>query len=444
MNKKILRQYADPGLTIPSGHGLLHAEQVSYIVRTAVKIIDHHRTLILYIYDRERALKGISGPLWTMFQTSSDYITLARDDKGHIKWRTARFVNLGSSYDFTDKCAFYSQSDETRVQKFFHSKFTGFSPLVHAQSDILAARLRKRQRQIDRTVLARMRPVKTLPRGLESWVRRSIMPAYFFYDYTPKKSITGTCSACGGQLTLTNIKHNAKAFCHHCSRPLTMKSRGRRGCIHDQDTCQVVQKVSENDIVIRIIKVQYDYYDDEPKTNIYENARLFLRLDDAGEVCLDSYYYSYAPHELTPWKQGSRPVFYPYQNNFEADTCGHVYTGNLPEALTGTPWQYCPIKLFYEHFHEQMQLVPFLDAHIEHPRFEHLIKVGFYDLAANLAYGVQDTSTLDETQNRTHRILKVASEDVAFLRDLEIGTLSTLRAFQKHCSENLKDRQELF
>ena len=68
LNKRILRQYADPGWTIPSGHGLLHAEQVSYIVRTAVKIIDHHQTLILYVYDRERILKGISGPLWTVFQ----------------------------------------------------------------------------------------------------------------------------------------------------------------------------------------------------------------------------------------------------------------------------------------------------------------------------------------------------------------------------------------
>lgn len=198
-----------------------------------------------------------------------------------------------------------------------------------------------------------------------------------------------------------------------------------------------------NALVIRIIKVLYDYYNDEPKTKIYENARLFLRLDDAGNVCLDSYYYNYGPHELPPWKSGSRPVFYPCQHNFEADTCGYVYTDNLPKALTGTPWQYCPLRIFCEHFHEWMELVPFLNAHIVHPRFEHLLKVGFYDLAADVAYKYCDTSALDETQNRTHRILRVQPEDVAFLRDLDVG-LSTLRAFQKHCSENLKGRQELF
>ena len=443
MNTKILRQYADPGLTIPANHGLLHAEQISYIVRTAVRTIDHHRTLILYVYDRKQALQGISHPTWTMFHYKSDYITLARDNSGKTNWRAACFENLERDYFFTSNCAFSSHQDEARVHRYFHSEYSGFLPLIRAQSLILTARQKKRQRQRDKKILARMRPLRALPSGLESWVRRSVMPAYFFYDYAPRKSVTGICSACGKTITLTNVKHNGKAVCPHCSRELTMKSRGRRGCIHDQDTCQVIQKVSEKEVVVRIIKVHYDYYNDEPKTNIYENARLFLRLDDAGEVRLDSYYYSYGPHELTPWKPGSRPVFYLYQNNFEADTCGHVYTGNLPRALTGTPWQYCPVKLFYEHFHERMQLVPFLDAHIVHPRFEHLTKVGFFKLATDLAYRSYDTGALDETQNRTHRILRVQPEDVAFLRELEVG-LPTLRTYQKHCGENLKGRQELF
>lgn len=140
---------------------------------------------------------------------------------------------------------------------------------------------------------------------------------------------------------------------------------------------------------------------------------------------------------------GYRPVYFKYCYNFEADPCGHVYCRNLPAALSGTPWQYCPVAAFYGHFHELMELAPFLVAHIEHPRFEHLIKVGFFDLASELAYSERDFRTLDETQNRTHRILRVAAEDVDFLRDLQIG-LSTLRTFQKHSQENLTDRQELF
>ena len=157
LNKKLLHQYADPGLTIPANHGLLYAEQVSYIVRTAVRIIDHHRILLLYVYDREQLLQGISAPRWTVFQQGrDDYITLERLD-GCTKWRSARFVNLNRDYWFTSKCAFYSQQDEARVSKYFRSSSPGFVPLIRAQSDIQSERLAKRQRQRDRKVLKRMR-----------------------------------------------------------------------------------------------------------------------------------------------------------------------------------------------------------------------------------------------------------------------------------------------
>ena len=55
---------------------------------------------------------------------------------------------------------------------------------------------------------------------------------------------------------------------------------------------------------------------------------------------------------------GERPICYRFNENFEAVTCGHVYCRNLPKTLAGTPWEYCPVTAFYEHFHEPMQLWP--------------------------------------------------------------------------------------
>jgi len=443
LNKKSLRQYADPGWAIPAGHGLLRAEQVRYIVRTAVRIIDHHRILLLYVYDREQALQGVSVPRWTMFQQGrDDYITLERLGE-HTKWRTACFDSLGRNYCLTGKCAFYSQQDEARVSRYFRSSAPGFSPLVRAQSEIMGARLQDRLRQRDRKILKRMKTIRALPRGLNTWIRRSVMPAYFFYDYKREKAITGTCSSCGSSITLAGVKYNGRAVCPHCGRELVMKSRGRCKRIYDRDTCQVVQRVSDNEVVIGIIKVWYSYDSNEPSEHVYENARIFVRLDESGNVCQDNYYYRDGAYEFTPWKQGERPTFYPYQYNFEADTCGYVYLSNLPAALAGTPWQYCPVEPFCEHFRVPMQLAPFLNAHIEHPRLEHLVKVGFFSLALDLAYNEHNFDTLDETQNRTHRMLRVAPEDVHFLQEQDPG-LSTLRVFQTHCRENLKGRQELF
>lgn len=67
-----------------------------------------------------------------------------------------------------------------------------------------------------------------------------------------------------------------------------------------------------------------------------------------------------------------------WQESYEADLCGHVYCNNLGRALPGTPWQYCPVQLFYERFHRPMELIPFLAGYLRHPRMEHLVKMGFY------------------------------------------------------------------
>ena len=191
--------------------------------------------------------------------------------------------------------------------------------------------------------------------------------------------------------------------------------------------------------MVRIIKATCAYFGDNPGTLVYENARQFVSLDESGAVHCDRYYYA---HIDKKWKQGDRPEMFPYQYNYEGDTCGHVYCGNLPKALSGTPWQYCPVQTFYEHSHEPMQMYPFLLAHLEHPKLEHLVKVGFCNLVSDLVYRYYANYPLDESRNRTHRILGVGAEDVDFLRSMDIN-LSALKTFRGYCQRNLKDRQQL-
>lgn len=439
MNKKACRVSAPAYPPLDPRHGLLHAAQVDYIVRTAVKNIDRHRTLVLYVYDREQAAGGNRAPVWTVFQGRGDYITLARREDGTTAWRTAAFERLGDEYNFVNQCAFWSAADRDRVTRFFHDgQREGLDALTHAQSEILEQRLRQRLRERERAVLRRMEHLPALPRNLGRWLRREVVPAYFIYDHAKKGEAAGVCTACGREITLTGVKHNASGVCPRCGREVTMKPRGRIGRLQDWVTCQVVQRTRSGELVVRIIKAIADI----SEIKIWENARQFLRLDPEGEAVWDAYYETTDGH----WKQGERPVFYPYSYNFFADTCGHVYTANLPGVLAGTPWQYCPVQLYYEHFHQPMELAPFLAAHLKHPKLEHLCKVGFFslasDLASDLAYCGRYEITLDEAQDRTHRLLGVGAEDVPFLRELDID-LSTLGAYQEYCRRNLKDRQRL-
>lgn len=155
--------------------------------------------------------------------------------------------------------------------------------------------------------------------------------------------------------------------------------------MYDRETFEVIQNMGDGRLVIRIIKAYYFYTADTPKAEIYENARQFIWQNTDGEICTE-HYYSSNSGIITNWKNGIRPIYMMYQYHFEGDTCGYLYTKNLPEALDGTPWQYCTIAGFYHHFHEHMQALPFLREYLQHPRLEHLCKMGFYNIVSDLAY----------------------------------------------------------
>lgn len=419
--------------------------QVRHIIRTAVRIIDRHRTLVLYIYDRERAAGGDPAPVWTMFQTDKDYITLARNEDGSAYWREAAFERLGGSCRFTDKYAFCSARDEQRVCDFFHDHdHDGTTALIRAQRAILDKRARKRRIRQEKRTIERMGPLRALPRGLPGWTRREVMPAYFRCWHTSvKRPLTGVCTSCGKESTIPGAAHGSKTVCPRCKRELTVKSAGKIGKHSDRDTVQIIEKVSRTEVVVRIMKVWYGYDRNglTPEMDIRENARVFVRRGPDGETITEPYYYSCDKGTLTHWVPGKRPrSFSHYQYNFEADDCGHVYCRGLPEALAETPWQYCPVATYYGHFREPMQMVPFLQAHLEHPKLEHLVKVGFFSLASELVYGWPSRNMLDESQDRTHRILRVAAEDVAFLRELDADP-TVLEIFRGY--GGTKDRQRL-
>ena len=148
------------------GSGILHAEQVDYIIRTAIKIIDHHKTLVLYLYPRGQAAQGDARPLWVVFQGREDYITLEWQEGGSVKWRTAAFERLENGWGLHKKCAFYSQQDEARVASYFKTNpGSGLEPLLKAQRAIQAQHRRERQRIREEKVINRMASVPALPRG---------------------------------------------------------------------------------------------------------------------------------------------------------------------------------------------------------------------------------------------------------------------------------------
>ena len=90
-----------------------------------------------------------------------------------------------------------------------------------------------------------------------------------------------------------------------------------------------------------------------------------------------------------------------------------------------------------------MQVSTYLRVYRRYPKLiEHLVKVGFEHIVADIVYRHGMGPEIDDTQKRTHRILRVNKEDLSMLRELNAGS-DTLKACQQYTKLNLRGRQEL-
>jgi hypothetical protein len=423
LNKKAFRKHADPGLRFSPGNGMLHAEQIRCIIRTAVQNIAGRRTLLLYVYDRPSAAAGQCEQAYTVFQTKGDYVTLARTDNGAIKWRTACFSNLFPPWDDPRKaCAFYSRKDEQALARFCGCAHqAGIPALMSLQASIMAARKKSGDLAKERKIIARMEAVPPPPRDLKGWIHRELLPAYIIYNYhRGKKPMGGYCTACRHSVQVSGAKHNQTGQCPRCGKPVTNKSSGRLGRFFDRATAQVIQRVGENELLIRIFKVSKTYQAmDASCMRIWESARVFVRRDESGQTVVSPLYYSYSGNcILTRWKKGARPVFNRWADNFEASVCGHLYHRNLGAALSGTPWQYCQIGPFYLQDREPLEAAPYFSAYSKHPMIEYLVKLGLHRLAASVVYREHECGAMNLDGQNLREILGVGPEYIPLLQTL--------------------------
>jgi len=397
LNKRLCRTYANPNWKIPVNNGLIYAEQIKYIIRTAIKNIGGQRILVLFVYLREDLKNAKSQPHWTLFQGRKEYITLEQKNDDTSGWRTAAFENLDERYCSYSKYAFFTPADEERIIRFCKNTGTsGLSCLDMLQRNIMSKQRNKKKIKQEKVILSKMKTVPALPRDLKRHIHQEIMPGYIFYDYERnKKHLKGHCTICNNIVLVPEAKHNQKGICPSCKKVITFKSNGRLGYLFDQNTIQIIQKVSENELVVRYIKAYYSYRKSEPAyEHVYENARIFLHWDNQGQITTQNYHLDYRNAILTPWKRGFYPVYNKWQYNFEADCCGYLYSKNLGVELYETPWQYSQLKDYYAADPIPLYVPQYLQRYVQYPMLEYLVKLRLYNLVTDIVYqGNYDYST---------------------------------------------------
>lgn len=428
IDKKACRQFLEPLTPPSSGCGLFLVKNLKYIVRTAVKIVGRRRLLILCLYARGEAPGGRPNLTYTVFQACDSFVTYDHAPDSKTRWRTAMLDNLDKEYNFScSRCAFYSRQDEQRVLDFCKRQMDeGFHALSRLQLEVREKELRWRIRRRQQKVMEEFRALRPLPKGVVTWLRREVLPAYFYYEYRKgAKLIHGVCSACGQEFDLEGVRHNTKGTCPSCGRTFTMKSNKKRGLIYDRVTASVVQRLRDNELVVRIVKGYRRHpRDSAAKVDFYEETRVIVR--QTGERKVDTAAYHNSPYDvvLTPWKSGYPPAMYLYGPNFNAETCGYLYTRNLKRELRGTPWQYCQLEAFYEGIHDQMEVQPYLSTYISTPAIEFFVKLKLFWLACQIAYRgnmVDGQQLIDPEGKNLREILQIDPGDLRWLQRPDSG-----------------------
>lgn len=389
IDKRACRKAFDPQLRFHRNNGLLHCESIKYVIRTAVKNISGTRTLLLHLYDVKQVASGLFVPTFTVFQTKDDFITMRLCQDGTVKWLTSNTNGLDRDYHFSKKCAFYTPTDENTVVKYCSNRWDkGMESLSGLQRRIKGCKETERKHAKERIIIKRMEGIPCIPRDLKGFIHREAAPQYIFYDYQrTAKPIDGYCTACKHTVQVVGAKHNTIGVCPRCKKDIVFKSRGKRGYFHDRGTVQTLQRMSDNEIILRYYKFYYTYSrKDVPEIRVYENARVFITWENVRDPQDEWYYHSYNCGDLTPWKRGKRPCRNKYFDSFESDCTAFLYHRNLDEVLDGTPWKYSQLKLYYLSDAVPMCIFNYLSAYIKHPFLEYLVKLKLYNLATYVAY----------------------------------------------------------
>ena len=342
LDKRACRHAVNVPLNISLNAGVLYTERVKYLVTAAVKLLGGHRVLAVYFYECERLKANDRMPKWVVFQGKDTFATLERDAEGNVKWRDAMLMSLAdeSFYNFRESCVFYKGTDGAAIADFIHRNVSGIAVLKELQNyqySIRNKQAKARRCKRDADIVEKMKKVPAAPSNLAHWIDQNVMPHYLFYSYDRNQPATQVfCTYCEKFSVIKKPKTGKIFVCPQCKQKAIAKAQGRRAAYHeDRETCQVIQKISDEELLIRIFKVRWAYKGKKntPAKEIYENARLFIRVVGKEGTDTEAFYYDSSYDSTTHWRRGNRPRFSPYTSSYEADDTGAIYLPSLKRAL---------------------------------------------------------------------------------------------------------------
>lgn len=123
----------------------------------------------------------------------------------------------------------------------------------------LKIKLDKIRKSIDNQMLE----IRELPKAVHEWVDRDLMKfsRYIFYDYQPRKMMSGYCTHCKSDVQVEKPKHKEQGKCPNCKSPITFIALGKyqRGSGFDDNSSFAYFQKTKKGFCLRIFYTKNDF-----------------------------------------------------------------------------------------------------------------------------------------------------------------------------------------
>lgn len=197
MNKRELRRlpvaeasYDDVGL-------VKRVEQLEWIMKAKREWTVEGEYLVVSFLHRDDLLAGKLTPRVRTFFGRDNYISESFEN-GKNRWRTGARAHVAYTCYYRS-CASASAEDESIISEWFGKRDqTALQEIDAFQEKVMQRRLDARHQKVKKEIDSVMKCVPELPDGFREWIDQNFMweSRYFFYQYTRRRKLEGTCSHC--------------------------------------------------------------------------------------------------------------------------------------------------------------------------------------------------------------------------------------------------------
>ena len=307
------------------------------------------------------------------------------------RWTHAKLDNLDWP-EYTGGIKVYTEKESHQcilryLQKDENENYDPFEEILSYQEALHEERLLERDSKEMGLWEQKMSKIPGVPRDWENWVNKvAITHNFIFYDYKRGGSEQGYCTWCEKTVPISRAKHNAKGRCKCCGRKIQYKSVGRMSnYIVTEDTAYLIQRVSEDEFVVREYYIQKyiknkDYK--KPLIECKERRRLIYdKKMDATE-----YYYGIYKKRLEGWIEGALKVsscigYTEYLSYYRGKVYGRTIPALSKSILQRTGFAEMRRSLKY------ICPVEYFVRYVEIPFIEQLAKAGLFHIVKELLDG---------------------------------------------------------